>query len=246
MASIWIYIPPRPSSTGSSPTGLATEATLSAVLAEAQAINTDTDQLALLNLEATQQQVLTAIQAINLTGLATEAKQDVGNISLGNIDTDLDDVKTNQVSQTTILTSIDTTITHIDSDMHSNVSLLGDIKTEQANQSLTLSGISSSLTTLNGAVGGFLGTDITTIRQRLDLTANYAFSYKDESGATDDYYIFQDPGGKYYVMKVAKASTGYATYANVINNNTVLTLADAVSNYLTMTYGEFKDITGGL
>ena len=47
-------------------------------------------------------------------------------------------------------------------------------------------------------------------------------------------------------MKVAKANTGYATYASNVNNITVSTLADAVTNYLTMTYGEFKDIAGGL
>ena len=47
-------------------------------------------------------------------------------------------------------------------------------------------------------------------------------------------------------MKVAEANTGcYATYASNVNNITVSTLADAVTNYLTMTYGEFKDIAGG-
>lgn len=141
----------------------------------------------------------TFLAALGLAGLATEAKQDVGNTSLSNIDTDLDDVELNQASQTALLTSID----------------------------LKVSGIPN-------------------IETHIDLTAGYSFSYKDESGATDDYYIFQDKNGKYYVMKVAKANTGYATYANNVNNVTVSTLADAVSNYLTMTYGEFKDITGGL
>jgi hypothetical protein len=64
------------------------------------------------------------------------------------------------------------------------------------------------------------------------------FAYNNEIVSGDTTYVFRsDADGNYLIQKFVEGGNPIAGHATIKNNPTVTTYADAVTNYLTLTYG---------
>lgn len=73
---------------------------------------------------------------------------------------------------------------------------------------------------------------------------SYQFAHSFIVG-TVEYYIFTIQTGKYLIKRLThvSATEDEMKYANISNNSGIATLADAITNYATMTYSDFSAIT---
>lgn len=84
-------------------------------------------------------------------------------------------------------------------------------------------------------------TDTTLSGTSLSEEKKYGFMHKIDASATVMYLFKQDSSANWLVCKFDSEASQYKSYATVANNPTVTTYADALTDYLTLTYGTYAE-----